>query len=64
MTRIAAFTETEVWVVHATLKERYGHDVEMSMAETEGRVDPDSVETANDAMGSNSPDYSPLFWGD
>jgi len=46
MTRIPDFTETELWVVHSTLKERYGRDVELSFAESETRVDPDSTELA------------------
>lgn len=32
---IPEFTETELWVVRSTLKERYGHDVELQFAETE-----------------------------
>jgi len=46
MTRIPDFTETELWVVHSTLKKRYGHDVGLSLAESESRVDPDSAELA------------------
>jgi len=46
MTRIPDFTETELWVVRSTLKERYGHEVETALAETEGRLDSNTAEVA------------------
>lgn len=40
MSGIPDFTETELWVVDATLKERYGHAVEVQQADVELRLDP------------------------
>jgi len=33
--KIPDFTETELWVVRSTLKERYGQEIELQLAETE-----------------------------
>lgn len=33
--KIPDFTDTELWVVRSTLKERYGQDIELQLAETE-----------------------------
>ncbi|MDD5241146.1 MAG: hypothetical protein PHG47_05390 [Sulfuricella sp.] len=40
MSSIPDFTETECWVANATLKERYGHAVEVQQADVELRLDP------------------------
>ena len=34
------FNDTELWVVRATLKERYGTDVEIQLGDSEVRLDP------------------------
>ena len=36
--QIADFNESELWTVQTTLKERYGHEVEVQLAETELRL--------------------------
>ncbi len=33
--KIPDFTETELWTVRSTLKERYGRDIELQMADSE-----------------------------
>jgi len=38
MSAIPDFNESELWTVHTTLKERYGRDVEVQLAETEVRL--------------------------
>ena len=40
MSRIPDFTDSERWVVEATLKERYGKAVEVQQADVELRLDP------------------------
>ncbi len=51
MRQIPDFTETELWVVRATLKERYGRDIELQFADTE-------VQTGETGM-----EWCPaLFW--
>ena len=40
MSRIPDITESERWVVEATLKERYGKPVEVQLADVELRLDP------------------------
>ncbi len=40
MTQIPDFTETEVWVIRTTLRERYGKDVALQLADTELKTDP------------------------
>ena len=46
MTAIADFSEAEIWVIKSTLRERYGHDVEVELAATELRLDPASTQLA------------------
>jgi len=38
MSAIPDFTDSELWVVRTTLRERYGHDVEIQLADSELRV--------------------------
>ena len=38
MQRIPDFQDSEIWVVKSTLKERYNHDIETELAETEIRL--------------------------
>jgi len=40
MAEIADITETERWVLQTTLKERYGRDVEIQLADAEIRLSP------------------------
>jgi hypothetical protein len=48
---IPEFAETELWVVRSTLKERYGRDIELQLADTE-------VQT-----GATGMEWCPaLFW--
>ena len=44
MRSIPEFSESELWVVKSTLRERYGHDVEVELAATELRLNPSSSE--------------------
>lgn len=44
MHAIPDFTENELWILRSTLKERYGHDVEIQLAEVELRLEPDARE--------------------
>ncbi len=45
------FADTELWVVRSTLKERYGHDIELEFAQT-GTVLPEGNGTnAYDEIG-------------
>jgi hypothetical protein len=37
---IPAYTETELWIVRQTLKERYGEDIRLEVATGEVRLDP------------------------
>lgn len=45
MSAIPDFTDTELWAVRTTLKERYGHDVEIQLADAELRLDPGDRQT-------------------
>jgi len=38
MTAIADFTDAELWAVHTALKERYGKETEVQLADTEVRL--------------------------
>lgn len=42
MAQIPDFTETELWIVRSTLKERYGREVELELAEAELRLSPEA----------------------
>lgn len=42
MNSVPDFTESELWTVRDTLKQRYGHDVEIEMGDAELRLDPHS----------------------
>ena len=44
MSRIPDFSESELWVINATLEERYGAPREIQLAETELRLDKGSTE--------------------
>jgi len=44
MGAISDFTDSELWIVKGTLQERYGHDVEIELAEIELRLNPSSTE--------------------
>jgi hypothetical protein len=44
MAEIPDITETEHWVVQTTLKERYGRDVEIQLADAEIRLSPSDRE--------------------
>jgi hypothetical protein len=44
MNAIPEFTESELWIVESTLKERYGRPVDVELAESEVRLDPLSTE--------------------
>lgn len=46
MTSIPDFNKNELWVVHDTLKQRYGEPVEPEQAETEMRLDSHSTALA------------------
>lgn len=43
MEQIPDFTETELWVLRTALKERYGQDVNIELADAEIRLDPSST---------------------
>ncbi len=43
MATIPDFTDTELWSLRTVLKERYGKDVELQLADAELRLDPDST---------------------
>ncbi len=47
MTDIADISETELWVITTTLKERYGRDVELQLADAEIRLSPADRELSN-----------------
>lgn len=60
MNSIPDFTESELWTVRDTLKQRYGHDVEIEMGDAELRLDhhsstltPCPVLFWHDAQGTN-----------
>ncbi len=40
MANIPDITETELWIVNTTLKERYGHEVELQLGDAELRLSP------------------------
>lgn len=42
MDQIPDFTDTELWAVRTSLKERYGTEVEIQLADAEIRMDPSS----------------------
>lgn len=42
MSSIPDFTESELWTVHDTLKQRYGREIEPELGEAELRLDPHS----------------------
>lgn len=44
MSIIPDFNDSELWVVRTTLKERYGHDIEIQLADSELRLDPSDRE--------------------
>lgn len=44
MSTIPDFNDSELWVVKTTLKERYGHDIEIQLADSELRLDPSDRE--------------------
>jgi hypothetical protein len=44
MHAIPDFTDNELWILRSTLKERYGRDVEIRLAEAELRLEPDARE--------------------
>lgn len=47
MPDINDFTDTEMWTVQTTLKERYGKDVEVQLADVELRLSPADRETTS-----------------
>jgi len=47
MAEIPDFTESERWIVQTTLKERYGHDLEIQMADAEIRLHPSDRELSS-----------------
>ena len=47
MSKIPDYTESEIWTLQSTLKERYGEDRKVELAETELRLDPNSTELAS-----------------
>ena len=55
MSAIADFTDAELWAVHTALKERYGKDVDVQLADTEARL------RAADRELTECP---ALFWSD
>lgn len=44
MRTIPDFSDTEIWSIKTTLKERFGENVELELAETELRLSPHSTE--------------------
>jgi hypothetical protein len=44
MTAIEDFTSSEMWIIRTTLRERYGQDIEVQLADTELRLNPYSTE--------------------
>ncbi|OOZ41558.1 hypothetical protein BOW53_03345 [Solemya pervernicosa gill symbiont] len=44
MSTIPDFNDSDLWTIKSTLQERYGHDVELELAETELRLNPSSTE--------------------
>lgn len=46
MTAIEDFTPSEMWIIRTTLRERYGEEIEVQLADTELRLNPYSTELA------------------
>ena len=44
MSNIEDFTESELWIIKATLEERYGEAIEPMLADTEQRLNPHATE--------------------
>ncbi len=44
MTPVADFTETELWIIRSTLKERYRSEVPLHLADTEVTLTPEKSE--------------------
>ncbi|EDN65875.1 conserved hypothetical protein [Beggiatoa sp. PS] len=44
MSTIPDFNSSELWMIRTTLKERYGQDIEIQLADSEVKLDPNSVE--------------------
>ena len=44
MSQIADFTESELWIIHTTLAERYSETMETQLADSEVRLNPYSTE--------------------
>ncbi len=55
MADIADITESERWIVQTTLKERYGRDVEIKLADAEIRLHPSDRELSSCPV---------IFWND
>jgi hypothetical protein len=55
MSAIPDFNDGELWVVKTTLKERYGYNVEVQLADSELRLSPDDRELT---------ECPTLFWQD
>ena len=45
MSDVPDITETELWIIDATLQERYGHKIDVQLADSEIRLDPSDRET-------------------
>jgi hypothetical protein len=44
MSNIQDFTDSELWIIKTTLKERYGEDIEIMLGDTELRLNPYGTE--------------------
>ena len=44
MSKIADFSDAELWVIKSALRERYGQPIEPELAETDLRLDPHSTQ--------------------
>lgn len=44
MAKIPDFNKNEMWIIHDTLKQRYGKDIEVQEVDTELRLNPHSSE--------------------
>ncbi len=44
MSEVPDFNEAELWTIRTTLRERYGEDVDVELAETELRLDPHTTQ--------------------
>ena len=53
MSQIPDFTEAELWIIQSTVNERYRAEVRLSLADTRGRVNPDTTELAS---------FPAVFW--